>query len=101
MNPAIKQWLNSVCEWIDATPMSQAIQVTPWIIPAVQTVHILAIAALMGSMVMINLRLVGWVGRDQPLARVSARFIPVMWWALPVLLASGPTPTPTPPKNRL
>ncbi len=64
-------------------------QNAPWAIPAVQTVHILAIAALMASMLMINLRLVGMVGRDQTLARVSARFSPVMWWALPVLLASG------------
>ena len=89
MNPAIKQWLNSVCVWIDATPLSQAMQNAPWAIPAVQSVHILAIAALMASMLMINLRLAGLVGRDQTLARVSARFSPVMWWALPVLLASG------------
>lgn len=81
--------LDSVCAWIDATPLSQAIQATPWIIPTVQTVHILAIAALMASMLMVNLRLCGIAGRDQPLAQVSARFTPVIWWALPVLLLSG------------
>ena len=80
----IKQTLNSVCVWIDATPLSQAIQNAPWVVPTVQTVHILAIAALMASMLMINLRLVNWVGRDQPLAQVSQRFCPVIWWALPV-----------------
>ena len=89
MNPTIKQMFNSVCVWIDSTAMSQMIQNTPWIVPAVQTVHILAIAALMASMLMINLRVVGMVGRDQPLARVSARYTPVIWWALPVLLISG------------
>ena len=89
MNSTIKQMLNSVCAWIDSTAMSQMIQNTPWIVPAVQTVHILAIAALMASMLMINLRLAGVVGRDQPLAQVSRRFTPVIWWALPVLLISG------------
>src|SRR6266581_1098943 len=28
-------------------------------------------------------------GRDQPLARVSERFRPVIWWTLPILLATG------------
>ena len=85
----IKQTLNSVCVWIDSTALSQAIQNAPWVVPTVQTVHILAIAALMASMLMINLRLAGVVGRDQPLARVSGRFSPVIWWMLPLLLISG------------
>jgi putative copper export protein len=89
MNPTIKQMLNSVCVWIDSTAMSQMIQTTPWIVPAVQTVHILAIAALMGAMLMINLRLVGMAGRDQSIAQVSRRFSKVIWWALPVLLITG------------
>ena len=89
MTPTVKQALNSVCVWIDSTPISQTIQGTPWMVPAVQTLHILAIAALMASMLMINLRLTGLAGCDQPLARVSARFSPVTWWALSVLLLSG------------
>jgi hypothetical protein len=89
MNPTVKQLLNSVCTWIDNTALSQLIQNTPWIVPAVQAVHILAIAALMACMLVINLRLSGVAGRDQPLARVTARFTPVLWWALPVLLVTG------------
>lgn len=85
----IKQTLNSVCVWIDSTALSQAIQNAPWVVPTVQTVHILAIAALMASMLMINLRLAGMVGRDQSLAQVSGRFSPVIWWVLPLLLISG------------
>ena len=69
--------------------MSQTIQTVNWIVPAVQTVHILAIAAVMGSVLMINLRLIGAVGRDQPLPRFSERFLPVIWRALPILLATG------------
>ena len=89
MNPTIKQMLNSVCVWIDATPLSQSFQNAPWVVPTVQTVHILAIAALMASMLMINLRLLGMAGRDLSLAQVAQRFSPVIWWALPVLLVTG------------
>jgi hypothetical protein len=83
------QALDNFCTWIEQTSLSQTIQVTSWFVPTVQTVHIVAISALMAAMLMINLRALGIVGRDQPLARVSARFGPVIWWMLPVLLGSG------------
>src|SRR3989442_14803270 len=77
------------CSWLEQTPLSQTIQSTGWIVPAVQTVHILSIAAVLSSVLMIDLRLMGLLARDQPLARVSERFRPVIWWTLPVLLATG------------
>jgi hypothetical protein len=77
------------CDTIDATALSQAIQSAKWVVPLVQTIHILAIAAVLSSILMINLRLLGVAGTDQPLARVSSRFRPVVWWMLPLLLASG------------
>jgi len=81
--------LGHFCSWLEQTPLSLAIQGAGWVVPTVQTIHILAIAAVVSSALMINLRLLGVAGRDQPLARVSARFRPVIWWALPVLLATG------------
>ena len=79
------------CDAIDATALSQTIQSIKWVVPAVQTVHILAIAAVMSSILMINLRLLGVSGTDQTIARVSSRFGPVVWWGLPVLLLTGAT----------
>jgi hypothetical protein len=52
-------------------------------------VHILAIGAVISSALCINLRLFGLLATDQPLARVSARFLRVIWLALPVLLVTG------------
>ena len=68
--------LDRFCAWLEQTPLSQTIQGAGWIVPAVQTVHILAIAALIASALMIALRL------DTRLRRV-------IWWALPVLAATG------------
>ncbi len=83
------QALLDFCSWIEHTALSQIIQATPWIVPTVQTIHILAIAAVLSSALMIDLRLLGVAGNDQSLARVSARFRPLIWWTLPILLASG------------
>ena len=75
--------LTQFCLWLEQTALSQAI------VPAVQTVHIVAIATVIGAVLMLNLRLLGLVGLDQPVARFSARFLPVIWWTLPVLLVTG------------
>jgi len=76
------QALDRFCSWLEQTPLSQAIQAAGWVVPTVQTIHILAIAAVMSSVL-------GMVGRDQPLERVTSRFRPVIWWTLPILLATG------------
>ncbi len=83
--------LDSFCSRLSETPLSQAIQTTDWIIPAVQTVHILAVAAVISSILMVDLRLAGLHARDQPVAAVARRFLPTVWYALPVLLATGAT----------
>jgi uncharacterized membrane protein SirB2 len=60
-----------------------------WIIPAVQTVHILCVAVVMSSMAMLDLRLIGVAGRRLSISQMVSRFVPWVWGALPVLLTSG------------
>lgn len=81
--------LNQICLWIDHTALSQAIQVTSWVVPVVQTIHILAVAAVASSALMIDLRLIGVFWADRSMRDVSSRFLPLVWWPLPLLLATG------------
>ena len=52
------------CNWLGSTSVSQVIQTTKWIIPTLQTIHILAIAALFSSAILFDLRLWGVVDGD-------------------------------------
>src|ERR1700686_470943 len=81
--------LNEICHWIDQTALSQAIQVTKWAVPAVQTIHILAIAVVASSALMIDLRLIGVFWANRPMKQVTSRFLPLVWWPLLILLATG------------
>jgi hypothetical protein len=83
--------LHAFCTWLAATPASQTIQTIEWIIPAVQTVHILAVGLVMSSILMLDLRLLGLGAANQSLAAVAQRLLPFVWWSLPVLLATGAT----------
>jgi hypothetical protein len=81
--------IDAFCWWLEHTALSQTIQTIDWIVPAVQTIHILAITVVAASALMINLRLIGAFSADRPLREVSARFLPLVWWPLLVLLATG------------
>lgn len=81
--------LHAFSAWLAGTPLSLTLQSTEWIVPAVQTVHIIAVAAVISSILMIHLRLLGLRAREQSIGAVTARFLPFVWWPLPVLLLSG------------
>jgi small-conductance mechanosensitive channel len=87
MNPLHS--IDDFCNWLKVTPVSVTLQTVGWIVPALQTVHILAISALMGSALMIALRMLELAGRDQPRSEVVLRFLRVIWAALPILLVTG------------
>jgi hypothetical protein len=57
--------------------------------PMVQTVHLLSIAAIMGSIVVLDLRVLGLILPSQSTAELTRRLMPWTWGALPFLAASG------------
>jgi uncharacterized membrane protein SirB2 len=75
--------------WLAQTKASLAIQTHLWVIPAVQSVHIVAIGIVVGSVFMTDLRVFGLTGRDQTLSQTTRRFAPWLWGALSVLLITG------------
>lgn len=76
-------------EWLAQTPLSLAIQTAEWIIPTVQSIHIVAIGVAFGSVFMVTLAVLGWTARDQTLTETTARFGAWLWGALAVLLVTG------------
>jgi len=58
-------------------------------VPAVQSIHILAIGVVVSSSVIILLRVAALNARDMQIAALNERLLPWIWWALLVLLISG------------
>jgi hypothetical protein len=75
--------------WITATPASQLVQSMGGYVPATQSVHILAIATVIASASMLNLRLVGLMNRSLPVVSVGERFRRPLWLGVSVLVLSG------------
>jgi hypothetical protein len=77
-------------EWLSLTVPSVFIQNhNAWLIPAIQSIHIVAIGIVMGSVLLIDLRILGWAGTDQTLGQTTRRFAPWLTGGLCLLLATG------------
>jgi hypothetical protein len=81
--------VNLFADWLSKTSLSLAISTHEWVVPAVQSIHIIAIGGVLASVFMIDLRILGWAGRDQTLTQTATRFGPWLSWALCVLLLTG------------
>lgn len=70
-------------------PLGEVIRGRDWTLPALQSLHILAIAALMSAVLLINLRAVGGLARDLAPTTLVANFRPWFRCSLAVLLGTG------------
>ncbi|ABM32638.1 hypothetical protein QRO11_08110 [Paracidovorax citrulli] len=75
--------------WLYESALSTTIRDVLWIVPLVQSIHILAIAVLLGAALVSDLRLAGLLATDEPAGDIVRRYVPWMRNALIVLLATG------------
>jgi hypothetical protein len=78
-----------VTTYLASSHLSEQIRNTEWAVPAIQTVHILAVATLVGAALTFHMRLAGLMAVDEPGDRVARRFVGWIWGALLVLCLTG------------
>src|SRR6266850_4394265 len=82
--------IQQFAEWLSQTSLSILIQThNEWVIPTIQSIHIVAISVVLASVLMIDLRILGFAGHDQTLRETTNRFGPWLSSALLVLLVTG------------
>jgi len=81
--------LNQFCLWLEDTPISQYIQVSDWIVPCTQIIHIFAVSAALSVALMISLRLLGLFATEKTFSTIFDRCWSVFLTALIILLISG------------
>jgi hypothetical protein len=76
-------------QWLNDLAVSKAIGESIWIYPLVQAIHLLFLALFAGSLLIVDLRLLGYGMRDQPVAKVARDARPWMILGLLGLLVTG------------
>lgn len=75
--------------WVGATPLSEALKEVSWMVPLSQTIHILAVAAILSAYLLMTARAVGVTARTDSLVMLERRFMPWVWGALLALTFTG------------
>jgi len=76
-------------QWISNTRVSQAIGQSSWAFAVIESVHLLGLAVIGGTVLILDLRLLGLGLRDQPIARVAREVFPWFVGSLIVMLVTG------------
>src|SRR5215471_11737376 len=77
------------CQWLDQSSVGMAIRQSLWLFPAIETVHLLGMAALVGTIGVLDLRLLGWVARGRPVSEMAGRLIPFAWLGFVAQVITG------------
>jgi len=83
--------LNDVFARLQATPISEAVAESAWIFPTVESLHVAAITLVVGSILVVDLRLVGLSSATRPSSEVEARFLKITWAAFAAAALTGAT----------
>ncbi len=75
--------------WLESTPIAVAISESSWLFPGIESVHVLAITLVVGSISMVDLRLLGINLRDRPVQELIAEVLPWTWISFAVAVCSG------------
>ena len=81
--------LLSVFTWCDQTALAIVMRDSTWLFPFVETFHLLSLALLGGSVLLVDLRLLGLGLRSEPVDALAATVRPWMLGSLAVIIVSG------------
>jgi len=75
--------------WCDSTWLSVAIRDSRFLFPIIETFHLLGITLLLGTTIVLDLRLFNLTMRQQPVMRLAAQLAPWTTGSLLMVVASG------------
>ncbi|MBO9575383.1 MAG: hypothetical protein J7494_06585 [Sphingobium sp.] len=81
--------IDSFLNMLANSSIGVAIAEDPVLFPWIEVAHVLAITIVFGSILLVDLRLVGLAGRDYPISRMSRAVVPLTWVAFIIAVITG------------
>ena len=75
--------------WLESTAIAVAISESSWLFPGIESAHVLAITLVVGSISMVDLRLLDINLRDRPVQELIAEVLPWTWISFAVAACTG------------
>lgn len=81
--------LQGMASAIEATPLGDFMASDVWAFPMVETVHVIALVAVLGTIAVVDLRLLGWAGRPCAVTEIANDTLPWTWGAFVLAAITG------------
>jgi hypothetical protein len=84
--------IGDILAQIEAIPLAAAVRGElgwVWLFPNVETLHVISLAVVFGSILMVDLRLLGLTSRDSAVSKLSAEVLPYTWIAYSCAAITG------------
>lgn len=81
--------LLELCKWLDQTAVGAAVRESLWLFPAIETLHLLGMAALVGTVAVLDFRLLGWAMRQERVSALVRKLLPWAWAGFAVQVVTG------------
>src|SRR5215470_13072500 len=75
--------------WLQATPVAKAISENEILFPWIESVHVLAIVLVVGTISIVDMRLLGWSSLDRAATRLMGDVLPWTWGCFVVAVITG------------
>ena len=79
----------SVCEWLQNLPWASGVKHSAWQFPVVESIHSLALSAMLWPAAILDLRLLGLIMPRRSVSEVAAQFLPWVWSGFTIMILSG------------
>jgi Family of unknown function (DUF6644) len=81
--------IHGIFEYIDATRSSTALRESLYVFPIVEGLHVVSLALSVGLVMWFDLRLAGWILKDQPVSAVFRPLRPFMLTGFAITFVTG------------
>lgn len=79
----------SIMQWVNDLPFSEGMRGSFWMFPAFETIHVIAIVIVFGSITRLDMRLMGLIWRNRPVTEVAEEMLPWTWTSFVIAAIFG------------
>jgi hypothetical protein len=80
---------DALLRWLEATTIATTIAENDVLFPWIESVHVLAITLVVGSIFIVDLRLIGWASLDRAAHDLTKEVLPLTWGAFTLAAITG------------
>src|SRR5262245_36680748 len=76
-------------KWIESTRLAEFIRESEWAFPTIESVHVIALTLVVGTIAIVDLRLLGLASTNRPYADLAREVLPWTWVCFGLAVISG------------